>query len=49
MWRIIRVLFYLVVLAAIGLVLFAYIGPLLGYDFKPPVQEIHVPVSIDNN
>ncbi|SPF80384.1 hypothetical protein [Pseudoprimorskyibacter insulae] len=49
MGRIIKWLLYLVVLAAIGLVAFAYIGPFFGADFTPPSKEISQPVVLDAN
>lgn len=48
MWRVIKLLFYLAVLAGIGLVGFAYIGPLLSPDrFDAPTREIREPVTLD--
>ena len=47
MWRLIKVLLVLVVLAALGLVAFAYLGPLVvPDDFAPPVREVVVPVDL---
>ncbi|WP_238366563.1 hypothetical protein [Mesobacterium pallidum] len=47
MWRIIRWLFYLAVLAVIALVIYAYVGPFFGADFGAPQTEIRVPVTLD--
>ena len=47
MWRIIRWLFYLAVLGAIALVVYAYAGPFFGADFGAPQTEIRVPVTLD--
>ncbi|MDO6729481.1 hypothetical protein Q4577_05580 [Marinovum sp. 2_MG-2023] len=43
----IKYLFYLAILAGIGLVGYAYIGPFFGADFSPPAQEIRRPVELD--
>lgn len=47
MGRILKLLFYLVILAGIGLVGYAYIGPFFGADFSPPQTEIRQPVELD--
>lgn len=48
MWRLIKVLLILAVLAAIALVAYAYVGPLvLPGDFEPPVHEVTQPVDLD--
>lgn len=48
MWRLIKVLLILAVLAAIALVAYAYVGPLvLPGDFEPPVREVTQPVDLD--
>ena len=47
MRRILKWLFYLAVLAAIGLVAYAYLGPFFGADFSAPSQEIRQPVTLD--
>lgn len=47
MGRIIKWLFYLLVLGAIALVIYAYVGPFFGADFSPPQTEIIVPVDLD--
>ncbi|GAA6165096.1 hypothetical protein NBRC116590_28000 [Pelagimonas sp. KU-00592-HH] len=46
MGKLILFLFLLVALAAIGLVGYAYVGPILGADFSAPQQEIRVPVTL---
>lgn len=48
MGRIIKWLFYLLVLAAIVLVAYAYVGPFFGADFTPPQTEIRVPVDLND-
>ncbi len=47
MGRLIKWLFYLLVLAAIALAAYAYIGPFFGADFSPPQTEIRQPVTLD--
>lgn len=47
MVRILKYLFFLIVLGAIGIVLYAYVGPHLGEDFSRPQQEIRQKVTLD--
>ncbi len=48
MWRLIKFLIYLAILAAIVLVLYAYVGPILLPDhFAPPTGEVVTPVDLD--
>lgn len=47
MGRIIKWLFYLIVLAGIGLIGYAYLGPFLGADFTAPAVEHHEKVVLD--
>ncbi len=47
MGRVIRVLLILVFLASIGLIGYAYVGPLFGADFSAPSQEIREPVILN--
>ncbi|CUH83477.1 CusA/CzcA family heavy metal efflux RND transporter [Thalassovita mediterranea] len=47
MGRLIKWLFLLVLVAAIALVAYAYIGPWLGADFSPQQQEIRENVVLD--
>ena len=50
MWRAIKVLIFLTALAAIGLIGYAYIGPLFfAQDFAPPLEEVVEPVTLDLN
>jgi O-antigen/teichoic acid export membrane protein len=49
MVRLIKYLLIFGVLAALGLVAYAYIGPWFGADFSVPVQEIRKPVVLDAN
>ncbi|AKS45924.1 hypothetical protein SAMN05444287_1029 [Octadecabacter temperatus] len=47
MWRLIKFLFVLVVLAAIAFIAFAYLGPIfMPADFAAPVEEVVVPVTL---
>ena len=47
MWRLIKLLLYLVVLAGLGLVGYAYLGPILGADFMPARETVTMPVELD--
>ena len=44
---VIKFLVYLVILAGIALVIYAYAGPYFGADFSPPQREIRAPVTLD--
>lgn len=47
MWRLIKFLFVLVVLAAIGFVGFAYLGAIfMPTEFAPPIEEVVRPVTL---
>ncbi|TCS61157.1 hypothetical protein EDD52_112115 [Primorskyibacter sedentarius] len=46
MWRIFKWLFYLLVLGAIALVAYAYVGPFFGADFSAPASEVREPVTL---
>jgi len=47
MGKLIRALFFLIVLSAIGLIGFAYLGPMFGADFSAPQKEIRESVPLD--
>ena len=50
MWRILKGLLFLIVLAGIGLVAYAYIGPIFfPSDFAAPTQEVTRPVTLETN
>ena len=50
MWRFIKALLFLIILAGVGLVAYAYIGPLFfPADFAPPSQEVTRPVTLETN
>ncbi|SHJ26797.1 hypothetical protein SAMN05444000_106183 [Shimia gijangensis] len=47
MGKLIGLIVILIVLAGLGLVAFAYVGPILGFDFSAPQTEIRVPVTLN--
>ncbi|SMC43617.1 hypothetical protein [Primorskyibacter flagellatus] len=47
MGRILKWVFYLLVLGAIALVAYAYVGPFFGADFSAPASEIREPVTLN--
>ncbi|MGR3623172.1 hypothetical protein [Pseudophaeobacter sp.] len=47
MGRLIKYLVIIGVLAGLGLVAYAYVGPWFGADFSAPTQEIRKPVLLD--
>lgn len=48
MWRLIKVLFFLIVLGGVGLIAYAYVGPLFfPGDFAAPTQEVTRPVTLE--
>ena len=49
MWRLVKAMVFLLILAALGLVAYAYLGPLLGADFSADSREIKIPVELDAN
>jgi predicted small lipoprotein YifL len=50
MWRFIKALLFLFILAGVGLVAYAYIGPLFfPGDFAAPTQEVTQPVTLETN
>lgn len=49
MGRILKFLFVLVVLGAIGLVGYAYIGPFFGVDFSAPQSEVRQQIDLDGS
>jgi nucleotide-binding universal stress UspA family protein len=49
-WRLIKFLVVLVVIGFIGLVAYAYVGPLFfSGDFAAPTEEITQPVTLEGN
>ena len=49
MGKIIKWLLYFSALAAVALIIFAYIGPFLGFDFTPKQKIINIPVELHEN
>ncbi len=50
MWRLIKTLVFLIILAGAGLIAYAYIGPIFfPADFAAPTQEVTQPVTLDTN
>lgn len=49
MGRLIKWLFYLVILGLIALVAYAYVGPIFDPEFSPKPEEIRIPVELDAN
>lgn len=47
MGRLLKWLFYLLVLASLALVAYAYVGPIFGADFSPPQTERRLPIQLD--
>jgi len=47
MGRLIKFLLYVICLAFIGLVAYAYLGPYFGADFSAPQSEISEPVILN--
>ncbi|WP_162933026.1 hypothetical protein [Roseovarius sp. EL26] len=47
MYRLIKLLVYMALLAFIGLVGYAYIGPFFGADFSAPQQEIRQEILLE--
>ncbi|WP_275411567.1 hypothetical protein [Shimia biformata] len=40
---------FLIVASAVGLVSYAYLGPLFGVDFSPRQQEVRQPVTLNGD
>lgn len=47
MFRLIKWLFYLAILAFVALVGYAYLGPFFGADFSAPVKEIRRDIILE--
>ncbi|WP_292293329.1 hypothetical protein [Marivita sp.] len=47
MGRMIKWLIYLLIIGALALIAYAYIGPYFGADFSPPQTEVRQPVTLD--
>lgn len=49
LWKLIKFLIFLLVLAGLGLVAFAYLGPILmPAEFAPPSTQIVQPVTLES-
>ena len=46
MGKIVKWLFYFIAIGAVALIIFAYIGPFLGFDFTPEEKTINIPVEL---
>lgn len=50
MWRLIKIVLGLTVLAGLGLIAYAYVGPVVfPADFAAPSQQITAPVTLEVN
>ena len=49
MGKLLRAVLFLVVIGAVGLVAYAYVGPMFGVDFTPRTQEIREPVTLNGD
>ncbi len=48
MWRLIKALLFLSVLAALGFIAYAYVGPIVTpADFEPAQEDVVEPVTLD--
>ncbi|MEI4195227.1 hypothetical protein [Roseovarius sp. E0-M6] len=47
--RLIKWLIYLIIIAFIALIAYAYIGPFFGADFTPPLKEIRQEIILEGN
>lgn len=48
MWRLIKALIFLIVLAGAGLVAYAYVGPIFfPADFAPPSEQVILPITLE--
>lgn len=48
MWRLIKILLILIILAALALIAYAYVGPIVfPADFAAPSQQINAPVTLE--
>ena len=45
MWRLLKLVFFLAVLCGVGLVAYAYVGPIFGADFVPP--QVSASIDVD--
>ena len=49
MGRLVKLVIYMVILAFLALITYAYLGPYFGADFSAPQSEIREPVTLDGD
>lgn len=50
MWRLLKAVVFLVILGGVGLIGYAYVGPIVfPADFAAPTQQITAPVTLEVN
>ena len=49
MGKVVKWLFYLMAAGTVALIIFAYIGPFLGFDFTPEEKTLIIPVELHEN
>ena len=49
MGKVVKWLFYLMAAGTVALIIFAYIGPFLGFDFTPEEKTIIIPVELNED
>ncbi|MCO4777372.1 MULTISPECIES: hypothetical protein [Lentibacter] len=49
MGKLLKWLFYLIILGFVALLVYAYLGPIFDADFAPTSEEIRIPVELDAN
>ena len=49
MFKIVKWLFYFTAAGTVALIIFAYIGPFLGFDFTPEAKTVFIPVELHEN
>ena len=47
MGRLVKYLIFIIIICAIGLIAYAYVGPWFGADFSAPTSEIRKPVVLN--
>lgn len=48
-WKLIKLIVIMAILAGIALLAYAYLGPIfMPADFDPPIQQMRVPVALDS-
>ncbi|MGR3486128.1 MAG: hypothetical protein ACU0BF_12335 [Paracoccaceae bacterium] len=47
LWRLVKLLFWLALLAGLAMVAYAYLGPIVTpADFEPPVRQVTQPITL---